>query len=89
MKRREFFTLLGAAASWPLAARAQQGERVRRVGILLPATTDDSEYPVLVNAFVRELQQLGWIEGRNVQIDARWAGGGVDANHRYAEDWLP
>jgi ABC-type uncharacterized transport system substrate-binding protein len=87
MQRREFITLLGGTvAAWPFAARAQQGERVRRVGILLPATTDDSEYPMLVNAFVRELQQLGWIEGRNVQIDARWAGGGVDANRRYAEE---
>ena len=70
MKRRDFITLLGgAAATWPLAARAQQGERVRRVGMLLPATADDSEYPMLVNAFVQGLQQLGWTEGRNVRID--------------------
>jgi putative ABC transport system substrate-binding protein len=87
MKRREFITLAsGAVASWPLAARAQQGERVRRVGMLLPATAEDSEYPVLVNAFVRELQQLGWTEGRNVRIETRWAGGGADINRRYAEE---
>ncbi len=87
MRRREFITLLGGwAVTWPLAARAQQGERVRRVGALLPATVDDSEYPVLVNAFVQRLQQLGWTEGRNVRIDTRWAGGGADTNRRFAEE---
>ena len=87
MRRREFITLLGSAAvAWPLAGRAQQGERVRRVGMLLPATVDDSEYPVLVNAFVQRLQQLGWTEGRNVRIDTRWAGGGADANRKFAEE---
>src|SRR6266851_2202557 len=86
MRRRQFFTLLGGAAAWPLAAHAQQGERVRRVGMLLPATAGDSEYPVLVDAFVRELRQLGWTDGRNVRIDTRWAGGGADTNHRYAEE---
>ena len=73
MKRRDFITLLGGtAATWPLAALAQQGERVRRVGMLLPATADDSEYPMLVKAFVQGLQQLGWTEGRNVRIDTVW-----------------
>jgi len=87
MRRREFITLVGGAAVvWPLAARAQQGERVRRVGMLLPATPDDSEYPMLVKAFVAGLQQLGWTEGRNIRIDIRWAGGGADANRRYAEE---
>src|SRR5450830_1571228 len=86
MRRREFITLLGGSAAWPLAARAQQGERVRRVGMLLPATADDSEYPMLVNAFVRGLQQLGWTDGRNIRIDIRWAGGGADTNRRYAEE---
>jgi ABC-type uncharacterized transport system substrate-binding protein len=87
MRRRDFFTFLGGAATaWPRAARAQQGERVRRVGMLLPATADDSEYPMLVKAFVQGLQQLGWTEGHNVRIDTRWAGGGVDANRRYADE---
>ena len=87
MRRREFITLIGGtAATWPLAARAQQGERVRRVGMLLPATPDDSEYPMLVNAFVQGLQQLGWTDGRNIRIDIRWAGGSLDANRRYAEE---
>ena len=87
MQRREFITLIGsAAAAWPLAARSQQGERVPRIGMLLPATADDSEYPTLVNAFVRGLQQFGWADGRNVRIDIRWAGGGADSNRRYAAE---
>jgi ABC-type uncharacterized transport system substrate-binding protein len=74
MKRREFITLLGgAASSWPLAARAQQGERMRRVGVLLPAAADDAEFQVWVGAFLQALAQLGWTEGRNVRIDTRWA----------------
>jgi ABC-type uncharacterized transport system substrate-binding protein len=87
MRRREFISLVGGAAVvWPLAARGQQGERVRRLGMLLPATPDDSEYPMLVKAFVAGLQQLGWTEGRNIRIDIRWAGGGADANRKYAEE---
>jgi putative ABC transport system substrate-binding protein len=87
MRRRAFITLVGgAAATWPLTARAQQGERMRRVGMLLPATTDDSEYPVLVNAFVLELRRLGWVDGRNIRIDSRWAGGSAETNRRYAEE---
>ena len=87
MQRREFITLIGsAAAAWPLAARSQQGERVPRIGMLLPATADDSEYPTLVNAFVRGLQQFGWADGRNVRIDIRWAGGGANFNRRYAAE---
>ena len=86
MRRREFISLLGGAVAIPLVARAQQGELVRRIGMLLPATTDDSEYPTLVKAFVGELQKLGWTEGRNVRIDIRWAGGGIETNRRYAEE---
>jgi putative tryptophan/tyrosine transport system substrate-binding protein len=74
MQRREFITLIGgAAAAWPFAARAQQGERVRRVGILLPAAADDAVFQARVGAFLQELGKLGWNIGRNLQIDTRWA----------------
>jgi len=74
MRRRDFITLLGgAAASWPLAARAQQGERMRRIAVLLPATADDPEYQARVGAFLQGLALLGWTIGRNVRVDTRWA----------------
>ena len=74
MRRREFITLLGGtAATWPLAARAQQPERMRRIGVLLPATADDPEFQARVGAFLQGWQQLGWTIGRNVRIDTRWA----------------
>ena len=74
MKRREFMTLLGgAAAVWPLAARAQQPEQMRRIGVLLPATADDPEFQARVAAFHQGLQQSGWTIGHNVRIDTRWA----------------
>jgi putative ABC transport system substrate-binding protein len=74
MQRREFLgALSGAAAWWPLAARAQQPERMRRIGVILPATADQPEYQAYVEAFLQTLQQSGWINGRNVQIDTRWA----------------
>ena len=77
MKRREFIIALGGAAassvSWPLAARAQQGERMRRIGILLPATADNPTWQARVGAFLQGLGQLGWSIGHNLQIDTRWA----------------
>jgi putative tryptophan/tyrosine transport system substrate-binding protein len=74
MKRREFITLLGnVAAAWPLAARAQQSERMRRIGMLLPATADDAEFQARVGAFLQGLALLGWTIGHNVRIDTRWA----------------
>jgi putative ABC transport system substrate-binding protein len=74
MRRREFITLLGgAAATWSLAARAQQAERVRRIGVLLNAPADDPNFLVWVDAFRQALQELGWLDGRNVLIDIRWA----------------
>ena len=73
MKRREFIALLGGATAWPLAARAQQPERTRRVGVLMNTTADDPEQQSSIAAFLQVLQQLGWTEGRNVRIDTRWA----------------
>jgi putative ABC transport system substrate-binding protein len=73
MKRREFITLLGGAAAWPLEARAQQGERVRRIGVLNPAAADDAVFQARLGAFQQELALLGWSIGRNVRIDIRWA----------------
>jgi putative ABC transport system substrate-binding protein len=73
MRRREFITLLGGAAAWPLAARAQQGERMRRIGILVNGAKADQEMQVRVAAFQRELGQLGWSEGHNVRIDPRFS----------------
>ena len=87
MNRREFITLLGgAAAAWPLAARAQSGERVRRIGALMYLAADDPESPARVAAFARGLQELGWIEGRNIQIEYRWGGGDMDRVRRYAAE---
>jgi putative ABC transport system substrate-binding protein len=70
MRRREFITFLGAAATWPLAARAQRAERIRRVGVILP-NADDTEYQDRLAAFVQGMRDLGWVEGRNVQFDIR------------------
>src|SRR5262245_58000112 len=73
MRRREFITLLGGAAAWPLAARAQQSERVRRVGVLTYLAADDVEGQARLAAFAQALKQLGWSEGRNLRIETRWA----------------
>ena len=79
IKRRDFITLLsGAAAAWPLAARAQQGERMRRVGVLMNTAADDPEGKARNAAFERGLQELGWTNGRNVRIDYRWGEGDAD-----------
>jgi len=87
MKRRAFITLLGsAAATWPLAARAQQGERMRRIGVLMNLPADDAEGQGRIAAFLQELQQLGWTDGRNVLIDRRWAAGDAGRFQRYAEE---
>jgi putative ABC transport system substrate-binding protein len=78
LKRWQFIALLGgAAAAWPLAARAQPGERVRRIGVLLPTTADDSQFQAWVGAFLQELAVLGWTIGRNLRIDTRWATAGA------------
>src|ERR1700686_4714724 len=77
MNRREFIVGLGGAAAWPLAARAQQGDRMRRVGVLASYLENDAEGQVRVAAFRAGLQEFGWMEGRNIRIDTRW--GALDA----------
>ena len=76
MRRREFMTLLGgAAAAWPLAARGQQGDRMRRVGILMNGAATDADLQLLLASFVQGLRQLGWFEGQNLRIEVRWNAG--------------
>ena len=85
--RRELLAALGgAAAAWPLAARAQQAERVRRIGVLLNTTADDMVYQIRVGAFLQGLALLGWTIGRNVRIEVRWSGGKADEARRYATE---
>src|ERR1700747_846107 len=87
MRRREFVTLLGGAvATWPLAARAQQSERARRHGVLSSLAETDVEAQAWDAAFRKRLVELGWIEGRNVHIDYRWAAGSVDRMRLFARE---
>jgi putative ABC transport system substrate-binding protein len=87
MQRREFITLLGgAAAAWPLAARAQQPERMRHIGVLMPAAADDTDFQARVGAFLQALALLGWTIGRNVRIDTRWATADADSIRRHAAE---
>jgi putative ABC transport system substrate-binding protein len=89
MKRREFITLLGgAAASWPLAARAQQPGGLRRIAVLMNVAADDPEGQAGVAAFQQVLQQAGWSDGRNVRIDIRWGENDVDRDRRYASELI-
>ena len=89
LKRREFITLGGAmVAAWPLAARAQQPERMRRIGVLMNVAAADPEGQAQVAAFLQALQQLGWSEGRNVRIDTRWGENDVERDRRYATELL-
>jgi putative ABC transport system substrate-binding protein len=85
MKRRQFITLVGGAAAWPFTARAQQGERVRRIGALLPVAADDAEFQVRLAAFHQELAISGWAIGRNVRIDTRWATNAAEVRRHAAE----
>jgi putative tryptophan/tyrosine transport system substrate-binding protein len=87
VKRREFITLLGgAAAAWPLAARAQQRERMRRIGVLMGGAGSDPVEQARLMAFLDGLQQLGWTDGRNVRIDTRWPAGNADRYRTYAAE---
>jgi putative ABC transport system substrate-binding protein len=74
VRRREFITFLGGAAGWPLAARAQQGDHVRRIGVLLPRDENNPAYEPFLSAFTQALASLGWTDGHNVRIDLRWGG---------------
>jgi putative ABC transport system substrate-binding protein len=85
MRRREFITLIGGAAiTWPLAARAQRGECMRRVGVLMDLAESDPEGQARIAAFLQGLEQLGWTDGRNVRIDTRWTAGDADRTRRQA-----
>jgi len=89
MRRREFITLLcgtAATTALPLAARAQQPERMRRIGVLMSLAADDPEGQARIAAFLQALQQLGWTDGRNLRVDIRWAAGNADHNRNYATE---
>ena len=86
MRRREFISLFGGAVALPLAARAQESERLRRIGVLLPA--NDAEYQARMAAFLQGLQQLGWSDGRNVRIDTRYAAGDANLTRKYAAELI-
>jgi len=85
MRRRDFITGIAGAAAWPLSARAQQGERIRRIGVLLFAAADDPEYQTRIGAFLQVLGQLGWSIGRNVAVDTRWPTAATDIRRHAAE----
>jgi putative tryptophan/tyrosine transport system substrate-binding protein len=86
MRRREFISLLGGVVTWPLAARAQQPDRVRRIGVLMGYAESDREGQTAVAAFREGLQKPGWTEGRDIRIDTRWAAGDTDAMQRLAKE---
>jgi putative ABC transport system substrate-binding protein len=88
LRRREFISLLSGAVAWPLAARAQQSESVRRIGVLMSVAADDPEGKARFTAFQQGLQQLGWVEGRNVRIETRWSGGNTDDARKYAVELI-
>jgi putative ABC transport system substrate-binding protein len=88
IKRRDFIALLGGAATWPLPARGQQPERMRRIGVLMNLAVGDPEGETRRAAFLQALQQLGWSDGRNVRIDYRWAAGDAGHFQRYAQELL-
>jgi len=86
MTRREFIALLGGVAAWPIGARAQQPDRMRRIGVLTSIAADDPEGQARLTAFVQGLQQLGWTVGQNVRIDYRWGGSNADDTRKYAAE---
>jgi putative ABC transport system substrate-binding protein len=83
VKRREFITLLGGAAAWPLAARAQQPAGMRRIGVLTAFADNDAEAQANITAFRQSLEKVGWIEGRNLAIDYRWGDADPERKRNY------
>src|SRR6516162_8429954 len=89
IRRRDFITLLGsAAAAWPLAARAQQGDRVRRIGVLMPLDESDPLAKTFVSALTQTIADLGWIDGRNMRMDLRWHGSDADRIRALAQELI-
>ena len=86
IRRRELITLLGGAVAWPLAARAQQGNRVRRIGVLIVGDENDPAYKRTVSALTQALAGLGWADGRNVRIDLRWANADINRMRTLAQE---
>ena len=86
MRRRQFISLFGGAAMWPLAARAQQPERIRKIGVLMTLSSEDPEGQARVKAYAQALQKLGWIGGGNVRTETRWASDDPDRYRRYSEE---
>ena len=86
MKRREFIAGLGSAATWPLVARAQQGERMPRIGVLSPWDENDPFWKARISAFTQALADLGWTDGRNVRMDLRWGGGDTNRTQALAQE---
>src|SRR5271168_5282389 len=86
MRRREFIAGLGGAAAWPLAARAQQRDRVRRIGVLMGGDENDPTWKPRLSAFTQWLADLGWTDGRNVRMDLRWGGGDNNRSRALAQE---
>jgi putative ABC transport system substrate-binding protein len=86
MRRREFIAALGSAAAWPMVARAQQGERIRRIGVLIPGDENDPLYKSRVPSFTQTLAGLGWTDGRNMRMDVRWAGSDINRIRALAKE---
>jgi putative ABC transport system substrate-binding protein len=87
IRRRQFITVLGGAAAWPLAARAQQGDLVRRIGVLIPADENDPRAKSQVSALTQALTGLGWTDGRNLRMDLRWWGDDINRLRRSRGSW--
>jgi putative tryptophan/tyrosine transport system substrate-binding protein len=86
MRRRDFIKVIGSTVAWPLAARAQQPERMRRIGVLVSFSRDDPDGQARLAAFAKGLQELGWTDGRNIRIEYRWSGGDAERTRKYAAE---
>src|SRR5271170_5039541 len=86
MRRRQFIAGLGSAAAWPVVAQAQQGDRLRRIGVLMGWSESDPEYRAYLSAFAQELARLGWSIGSNARIEQRWTNGDVDRARAFARE---